>query len=176
MARITTGQMYQEWKDMNAKLNSQIILQQTIIQRQLDMIERLDGIITGDTPANTQLTGSNVEEIMLYDSVAITDTNNVARKIDLSKYKSILILASSTLDQDPTLTIYAPGYSQIRTFSNDSWISENTVTIDSAAWHLINSKIKWLDTHSFKELNFIAKCNIAPTKGSLTVRVWGVVN
>lgn len=46
--KITTGQMFEQWELMNQKLDA------------LD--QKIDGIIDGSTPANTQLTGSNVEE------------------------------------------------------------------------------------------------------------------
>lgn len=47
MAKITTGQMFEQWELMNQKLEA------------LD--NKINGIIDGSTPANTQLTGSKVE-------------------------------------------------------------------------------------------------------------------
>ena len=53
MAKITTGQMYNQWELMNQKLDA------------LD--QKINGIIDGSTPANTQLTGSIHEELIFWE-------------------------------------------------------------------------------------------------------------
>lgn len=57
MAKITTGQMFEQWEQMNQKLEA------------LD--NKIDGIIDGTTPANTQLTGSIVKVHKLLEGATI---------------------------------------------------------------------------------------------------------
>lgn len=64
MAKITTGQMFEQWELMNQKLEA------------LD--NKINGIIDGSTPANTQLTGSIAEEVTIFErGVRTQDTNDV---------------------------------------------------------------------------------------------------
>lgn len=55
MAKITTGELYQEWKDINTKLLTQIDNQNEIIEKQQDLLDRFN------EPLDTQVTGSNVK-------------------------------------------------------------------------------------------------------------------
>lgn len=55
MSKITTGELYQEWQDINSKLLTQIEKQDEIITNQQGIIDRLNG------PIDTQLIGSNME-------------------------------------------------------------------------------------------------------------------
>lgn len=63
MAKITTGQMFEQWELMNQKLEA------------LD--NKINGIIDGSTPANTQLTGSIVEVHKLFESTTIPPSSSV---------------------------------------------------------------------------------------------------
>lgn len=91
MAKITTGQMFEQWEQMNQKLEA------------LD--NKINGIIDGSTPANTQLTGSNVEDglpvedisnniEMIYSETEFTCPANSFKLldyIDVSKFKDFFI-------------------------------------------------------------------------------------
>lgn len=70
MAKIETGQLYQEWIDINNKLRSQLEKQDEIITKQQNMIDRLN------EPIDTRLTGSNVEDILSNQKAMINVLNS----------------------------------------------------------------------------------------------------
>lgn len=99
MAKITTGQMFEQWELMNQKLEA------------LD--NKINGIIDGSTPANTQLTGSNVEKrkvikshtvahdlignyLFVGEDIAAGSTS--VTFLDVSMYESIAVIIKNNLD------------------------------------------------------------------------------
>ena len=107
MAKITTGQMFEQWEQMNQKLEA------------LD--EKMNGIIDGTTPVPTQLTGSIVEEIKSGNTTVLNNEEQASfrdedgRNFDLRNHRNITFVVHNRhdieIDVELRFSVGAPSYS-----------------------------------------------------------------
>ncbi len=89
MAQITTGQLYQEWKDINTKLLTQIDKQNEIITKQQALIDRFD------QPISTQVTGSNVVKVdTLVNAETVDGEGDLRTEITATNESYIMLLTT----------------------------------------------------------------------------------
>lgn len=83
MSKITTGQMFEQWELMNQKLEA------------LD--NKINGIIDGSTPANTQLTGSIVEDVASFINISMSpgSTAYITSPIEMKEYRNFSVKGRS---------------------------------------------------------------------------------
>jgi hypothetical protein len=141
--------------------------------------EKIDGIINGTTPAATELKGSNVEELRVFDNVRITDNAYHYKDINLEKYKKITILAKN--DHDQALTFDMRKYEYFRVWNGTAWspTSDFRVTIENnGQWYVVSTQpeIEKLANSGLKTARFVLNAATAPTTGAVTLLVWGVPN
>ena len=122
----------------------------------------------------------NVEEVFFFNSLTITTTTaQFSPTLDLSKYRSFIILASSNLNQPVGLGIQ-PDEAYAQYWNGSAWVNASTTDIilpvGASGKYILNTKWLFLNNNGLKNVRMIALCSTAPTNGSLTVKVLGVPN
>lgn len=155
------------------------------IPQYLDITDKTDSPqgsfkpLTNETIQKVQLTGSKVEVIHFFNALAINDTElKSSGLIDLSKYRTLQVIAYSTLNQDVDLFFspHRPTDALIwdGTQYSSEYRREKLLAANANVTYVINSRLKWLES-GIDKMQITARCAVAPTSGSLTVVVLGVV-
>lgn len=135
----------------------------------------------------TELTGRIVEEVVVYNALAIASTgNNLSGIIDVSKYRALSILVRSSLDQSASVrvTSLSSGVPSIRI--TKSWDTSTAGFVDTAVVIPVDTE-RWYALHThpqfaaflsqpIRQLQFNVVCTVAPTSGSFMLVIWGVPN
>lgn len=190
--------MSRSWKNVGgvkAITNDDIVDELKIMKEtQSDILERLN------EPIDTQLTGSNVEEITVLDAMAKTDTvttnlfDSYGYNVNVAKYRNIDFLITNSHDQ-PVRIFFRPyaGYTSV--MLEDGTVGRYSVYTDDV-FHLVPPGVvdlplsvisarvngtgkKALQLSPFKKYlieDFRAsfRFQTAPTEGALTVKLLGV--
>lgn len=168
MSKITTGQMYQQWEQMNQKLEA--------------MEQKLDSVIENDA-VNTQLTGSIEEEYVFRDH-QIRDTNTHSVVFDLTKYKNFYIFAYHTHDVDLQIRLRFPRVGGGNVGYTESLLDNNGERLDVARPKLERNYNYYLSSGSWGFLNNIkvgrlqfnlTSVGASPTSGDVNLIVFGEV-
>lgn len=139
--------------------------------------------LTGsDGAQDTRLTGSNVEELYLIESLALTDTSTFnSGEIDVSRYKKVLLLGRNSHDVDIQITV-TPGQVNSSYWIGDRWLkrssTQNTMTLPQAFpadLFVFNTFFDELDGKGLMKINVRGKAIDTPTVGSLDIFIWGVI-
>src|SRR5690625_6276490 len=95
--------------------------------------DKRDWVVTStENPLPTQVTGSIVEEVEIFNSVKIRDTSSHWELVDLSMFKSFTLIANSTLNEYPTIAYRTPDTATPnRVFKNVEWVSTGQITIEN---------------------------------------------
>lgn len=133
---------------------------------------------TDEGAAHTQLTGSTVEEQYIIDAEAPTDTARYFFSVDASKYKQVYLQLRNSTDKDVnihvkpnTATSPNPLY-----WDGEDWGTKYSVTLPpSNNWYQLNTYFSFLSIEGIKEFGVSYRYFDAPTEGSITVKMWGVV-
>lgn len=131
-----------------------------------------------DGAAHVQLTGSNVEKIYVFDGYAITDTAQHSGYISMKKYRKIYMMATNTHDVEVNLDIRFESGSTSRIWDGDGWKTP-ALALPSQTFnnrYLINTFFPFLNHVILDTMEIVLKANTPPTKGSITVIVFGVIN
>lgn len=134
---------------------------------------------------STTITGREVEELIFFDALAITDTDyKVSATIDLKKYKKVSFYAYNSLDQTvklfPQISGSASYYwdgaavNSYGSYDNDKYAEIPPKTATNA--FLLDTFFPELQDMVMQNIKWVARCEVAPTKGALTVVGWGVPN
>lgn len=125
------------------------------------------------------LTGRTLVEVSVV-SVALADTIAYTVDIDPSAYRRIFLFVYGTLNQDVALNLYVDGTgNDSYTYEAGVWTIVPTITYPSTGLnkrYLLNTAFPFLDKEGLKSMRLKYKCAVAPTSGSLTVKMWGVPN
>lgn len=175
-----------------------IALLKGVLSRLHTLEGKLDGITDGTTPAKTktQLTGSliadseaipvknkAIETKYFFNAQEIRESGQtVGTVVDVSKYKSVTIIARSTLNVSVRLTLhvgvnayyYKP---DTQTWSTSAALPETAKIQGNSITYLLNSFFEpWLNSAipGVSTLNMFVVCDTAPTAGSITVMLMGV--
>lgn len=137
-------------------------------------------------PNKVQVSGRNVEEIVVFDSLAVTDTEyRSSSTLDLSKYNSFSIMARMSLDQDIHVRLVshdgAPDTRLTQVWDDVAGeFNQSQVTVPAMTdrWFAIHTHPTVRDFIRFglKEVRIGLRTDVAPTQGSITLIVWGVIN
>jgi len=151
-----------------------------IVNGQVDM--QLSG--SSLTEANAmwvKQTSRNVEEITLFNAVAITDTSfKVSGVKDVSKYKSFSIYIVNTHDQEIRLTCQVAS-SSLTAGALKFWDGTNVSSIPEIKLPSGTSRV-YLSAEDFKlksipqKFQLVAAATVAPTAGSISAVLMGVLN
>ena len=149
---------------------------------------KLDGVIDGTTPAKTeaQLTGSmladeealpirsrGIEEITLFNAVAVADTAlHTSPLVNFKKYEKVVIIATTTLKENIDLWFLIGGKWAYTLKSDGTWTRDNfsKITIPKQEGTYVWQPELQNNGSSF----FYMQASVAPTSGSITVKLWGV--
>jgi len=156
------------WKSIRARVSGYVSGSITVIGKVSPLV---------NSEKSMQLTGRNVEEIVVFNALAITSTTaQTSNEIGLSKYKDIFIYAYDTHNQDITASVQLES-GNIYDWSGSAFGANNTaiLSVDAARYDL-TSKWSFLKARPLKYLRFRAAATVAPTSGSLTLKIWGVLN
>ncbi|MBW2672573.1 MAG: hypothetical protein JRD89_04040 [Deltaproteobacteria bacterium] len=127
----------------------------------------------------TKLTGRNVTKVMIFDALAITDTDiHFSTVFDISSYKRISLWAKNTHDQDVELIVTLEG-SGFFVWDGTAWSdSERRIILpaDMTAPYLVTSEMEWLKELPLVDIQILLRASVAPTSGSCTVFLMGVPN
>src|SRR5699024_7662521 len=129
---------YQGGADMVKELND-------IKATQAKILERLD------EPLDTQLTGSNVEQLKIIDSEVIEGTKlNVKRVAGLNKYRKIVVFARSSIDAPIELRLLPIQQVAYKVFNKtkSNFEQNDTVTLDTGGSNYlynISTAFEWLE-------------------------------
>lgn len=138
--------------------------------------------ITSSNGLPVHLSGRNIELIHLEPATAIRDINpKFSNVLDLKKYRNVLVVANSTLDQNVSIYIrfkdsaYGSKFWDGTTWKTDAELSLIISSGDSSR-HILNTRNPALDKPGIISLSSRSQCTVAPTSGSLNIEVWGVPN
>ena len=146
--------------------------------------EQNDWVVSSEQnrlPVDAQLTGRNVERIAVVNAFAITDTNWTTFEVETSKYKQVYFTAFHSHDTDVDVRIKPLSGRGIK-FYNGEWQSgdnptnQTTLAGNDIARYLINTQLNFLPNFSTKYHIDVRARDTAPTQGSITVEMCGVVN
>ncbi|MDP4549848.1 hypothetical protein Q9251_03025 [Alkalihalobacillus macyae] len=162
------------------------------------LVDDAGQIIGGTIPINTQLTGSSVPleiknntntEQYLFNAKALTTVNlEPSPEIDISKYKSVEILALNTHNQPINLglVLKSKGVSKhvavwdgvsFKTTASNLTGEKVTIPANLDAYVYLNTRWTWLNNlNGASSLSVVVKPEGAPTSGSITIIVIGVLN
>jgi len=159
---------YQGGADMVKELND-------IKATQAKILERLD------EPLDTQLTGSNVEQLKIIDSEVIEGTKlNVKRVAGLNKYRKIVVFARSSIDAPIELRLLPIQQVAYKVFNKtkSNFEQNDTVTLDTGGSNYlynISTAFEWLEKIALDSDLFIRyQAQEEPTKGSISIYIMGV--
>jgi|SRR5690625_4835272 len=148
------------------------------LDERLTAIEnKLDSVIENGS-LNTQLTGSIVEKVTLLESTSINSTSVLRTdKLDLTRFRKVMVYIRSTLDQELTVRTFLDG-SFVRYLEDGEWKDTyNGVKLPIymfQRFYSLNDIVPPLNQVN-KDLQLHLLCSEAPTEGSVEVRVLGVV-
>jgi hypothetical protein len=139
---------------------------------------------TKEKISKMSLTGRNIEEVIVYNALAITNTAAIySAQLDLSQYRSIEIFLSSTLDQTVD---FGPVIDNATTHGTSIWNGTAFVTMPVTTIplssgqpqkYLLASRYDFIQKSPPKWLKiYLRSPTTAPTTGSVTVKIWGVPN
>lgn len=161
----------------------------TLLARIKSLETKIDAIIAGTSPAAVQLTGSSlsetqalpiygksIEEIILFNAVAVADTNlRSSPLVDFRKYQKVIIESVTTLDQMIDLWFLVAGkwgYMLV----NDTWTRNNITKVTIPTIGGGGTYLWPIDIRINEQTIFYLQATTAPTTGSITVKAWGVPN
>jgi hypothetical protein len=149
----------------------------TTLNSKIDSLNgKIDAITGGTTPAVTTLSGRSIEEKILFNAVAITDTSyHFGNYLDCTKYNKIMFYLDQSLNQSCTLTLQMKGVA----ITSGNLSDATPVTLASGLGkQFLTLKDFGIDiTLGIPyEVSLIAQCATAPTSGSLNLVSWGVIN
>ena|SRR5690625_5291602 len=148
-----------------------------IILPQIWNHELQDWVVTSEKdPLPTQVTGSNVENQILVNALAITDVEyHEFTVLNSDKYKRIIVLYRSTLDQSVQLRLRERSGRPFWSIPKNDRLSETWGELEPTQNKVIaNYLIPELDKVASERLNLSFRSSTAPTTGALTVIVMGV--
>lgn len=143
-----------------------------------------DGVtpISETNPFPASLKDRNVEEKILFQGKAITDTVFYASPIiSVSPYEKVSFLVNSTLDQ-PITIYFQIGTETIPVKSTETWdgtaFGERSIQIpaDNGFQQAIGFSDIDYDSLYAQEIKVVVNCSTAPTTGSLSLVLLGVKN
>lgn len=139
----------------------------------------------------TKVTGSNpnnsVDRLVVFDAVELRSTSEVHRRVNISKYKKILVFASNSHNQPVRVDFRFDTMSSSRFWNGDSWVRPR-INLPGGGHinsrHFLNTALPFLSelaisssedsTHT--DLNIFVDSETAPTSGAFTLIVMGVPN
>jgi len=133
--------------------------------------------------ALVQLTGRNIEVVKFFDALAIADTkHHPSPIISLAKYKKVAFITYSTLDQpvklfpqfDYNYNAFCWDGTAWQTYHNLGRYAE--IPSDTLERYLLNTFFTEFADMPIEKMCWVAKCDTAPTTGSITLLAWGVPN
>src|SRR5690625_234520 len=164
--------MKKQWIEVEGKMTP-------IILPQIWSHEKQDWVVTSEqNPLPTQVTGSIVEEVEIFNSVKIRDTSSHWELVDLSRFKSFTLIARSTLNEYPTIAYRTPDTATPnRVFKNGEWVSTGQITIEDTSnrGYLLNSFWTEFTDTPYASIAFRVRCDVAPTQGEFSLLAWGVL-
>ena len=185
MARqITTKEMY---TDVNGNLIAQYydpsiddfvpFAEQSAVR----ILDKDGNPISSDNGLPVQLTGRNVERIAVVNAFAITDTNWTTFEVETSKYKQVYFTAFHSHDTDVNVRIKPLSGRGIKFYdgewqSGDNPTNQTTLAGNDIARYVINTQLNFLPNFSTKYHIDVRARDTAPTQGSITVEMCGVMN
>lgn len=154
MAMITTGELYQEWKDINTKLEN--------INNKVD-----------------QLSNRKVLEEIVVNAHQVRDTTSQTFDIDVSKFASINLSAYSDHDQNINLFVslqrgIGTASTATHVYEDGAWHGVAETTLSQYINHNLNSRYKFLDNYQGGIIRITVRAYTQPTSGSLSILVTGV--
>lgn len=125
-----------------------------------------------------------VEEIIIYNALAIRDTDphpTSPTPVDLKKYKNVQVIVYSSLDQVVTLNFYPDGGTPVKVWSGTEFVGKPAAIPAGGTGILLNTFWDFLNQSPFPAMTassmlLTATCTVAPLSGSLTVTIEGVPN
>lgn len=159
-------------KDSDLKTELELIKQQ-----QQQILERLN------KPLDTQLTGSNVEELYVFEGEALNSTSTFIKSVDVSRYKNITILCRNTHDVGIQFVVTPElANSYFWDEKNNTWIrrtsNDGAVEIPSrnvSDLYIVTSFFPELKNQPLKSVNIRGKAKETPSEGSMDIYIWGDV-
>jgi hypothetical protein len=130
---------------------------------------------------NVSLTGRNVEEVMLFNAIAFTDTTyKTSGTKDISKYREFSLLFTNSHDQTINLT-FQIGSTSINSMSTSIWngtiFASKSIAIPPGGAGRFYFKMDDLGiTRMPQKILFVLTPAAAPTTGSITGVLMGVPN
>lgn len=136
-----------------------------------------------------QLTGRNVEKTTVLNAVAVVATAGLSVAIDTKKYKDFDFLVTNTHDQPVRIAFLTDSVGFYDVVKTDGTIAQY-YTFSGHLWHeipagsrgvlLSSAKLTGANNPApFKQMypgRLHYRCNVAPTSGSLTIEMVGVLN
>lgn len=124
---------------------------------------------------NTQLTGSIVEEVPIFNALSITDTKLVnSNELNLSKYKEVKIIFLTTLDQAVTVQILDCNFEGVNVL--ESTKESQVILTTGASQHTVRT----IGVDEFPQMSVLNRAVIrvqcrtnAPESGSISVKLLG---
>ncbi|QHT61703.1 hypothetical protein GXP70_18130 [Paenibacillus lycopersici] len=112
------------------------------------------------------------------NAFAIRDTNNYRPNLDLSGFQRFQIWAFNSMDQDISVTLQkldlgAP--QNIQQWNGTAWAVAQITVPKGSTYYLLNTALPCLD-RPFESLALRISASVAPTSGSITIKVVGVPN
>ncbi len=137
-----------------------------------DLAEIKDNQTNGTQEVKATLYGTNVEELVLQDSLAIADTNERSIDVDLGKYEYWVLRAFSNLNQSISLRLTpATSVNLFKVWDGESF-EDTEITLPSVlgfyVWTMPKSSV-WVGENRFRWV-----CSTAPSSGTFSLRFWGV--
>ncbi|QHT60667.1 hypothetical protein GXP70_12430 [Paenibacillus lycopersici] len=131
-------------------------------------------------PQPVDLMSRNIQlGVQFYENAfAIRDTNNYRPNLDLSAFQRFQIWAFNSMDQDVSVTLQkidlgAP--QNIYQWNGTAWAGAQTTVPKGSIYYLLNTALPCLD-RAFESLALRLSASVAPTSGSITIKVVGVPN
>ena len=154
-----------------------------VIRSDNTIVNEADGI-NDDGSRRVQLTGRNVEEITLLSSLALTDTTaKIGSSVDLSKYKTFAIYVVNTHNVPVNFWLQGIGTGNIyfydngtKTFKQHSAGDIIVPSLPAGNAVIINDALPQIYNRPYKTVRAVVSAQSAPTTGSITAKVIGVVN
>lgn len=128
--------------------------------------------VSSTNPVPAKLTGRKVEEIVLHDALAITDTDpHPSSIVDVSDAASFAIEIFDTHDQDIQVIIAGANSIPGKWYVDSTGNPFSITTSNNDVVYYVNSQELKILAGPLKRIAVTCKASIAPTSGSITVRL-----
>lgn len=164
-----------EWVPLQVDAAGRAVLNVGEVSATIGVIEQG---AAGEDPWPVQLNGRSVEELTIIPAQEIRDTEaRYTSVIDASKYRSIRLIASSTLDKPVQLIGRLRNTNTTRVYNESDFVDDISLAINISTAGNVDLTSRWpYLKDGVKNFAIRYQCSLAPTSGSLTIIMWGVPN